>query len=61
MRTANEIKKEVLEKADGDIQRAIYALEDGEYLESVGIEDCDQCAVEDAHTELTAELKASKN
>ncbi len=42
------------------LQGYIYALEDGEYLASIGLGDDDQTAVEDAHTELTADLKRYK-
>lgn len=42
---------------DHSLQEYINALEDGEYLTSIGLGDDDQAAVEDAHAELTADLK----
>ncbi|MBZ6064686.1 hypothetical protein LA374_00440 [Aeromonas schubertii] len=45
------------ENPQQSLQGLIYALEDGEYLASIGLGDDDQTAVEDAHSELTAELK----
>lgn len=45
------------ENPQHSLQAYIYALEDGEYLASIGLGDDDITAVEDAHTELTAELK----
>lgn len=52
MRTAAEIKKEVLEAASGDIKAAIAALEDGQYLAGAGYTDGDQETIEVAHAEL---------
>lgn len=56
--TAQEIIETMrAENPQQSLQGHIYALEDGEYLASIGLGDDDQTAVEDAHTELTAELK----
>ena len=52
MRTAAEIKKEVLEAAEGNIPAAIAALEDGQYLAQAGYTDEDMPAIEAAHAEL---------
>lgn len=56
MRTATEIKKEVLEAASGDIKAAIAALEDGKYLAQAGYTDEDQEAIEVAHAEIKKEV-----
>lgn len=45
---------EVLQEAEGDVQSAIYALEDGEYLET---KDWNQEDIEEAHFELNKMLK----
>lgn len=55
MRTATEIKKEVLEAASGDIKAAIAALEDGKYLAQAGYTDEDMPAIEAAHAALKRE------
>lgn len=56
--TAQEIIETMrAENPQQSLQGHIYALEDGEYLASIGLGDDDITAVEDAHTELTAELK----
>lgn len=56
--TAQEIIETMRAKnPQQSLQGHIYALEDGEYLASIGLGDDDQTAVEDAHTELTAELE----
>ena len=52
--TAQEIIDEVLEESGGDIQSAIYALEDGEYL---GTKDWGQADIEDAWDALKSMLK----
>ena len=56
MRTAEEIKKETLEAAKGDVQAAIAALEDGQYLTGAGYTDDDQEAIECAHDLLKSSL-----
>jgi len=53
----NAIAKETLEAAKGDVQTAVYALEDGQYLSDAGYSDDDQSDVEDAHAELKAMLQ----
>lgn len=52
MRTATEIKREVLEATSGDIKAAIAALEDGQYLAQAGYTDDDQEWIEAAHATL---------
>jgi len=54
---AVDIKKEALKAASGDVQAAIYALEDGQYLADAGYTDDDQGAIEDAHADLKMMLK----
>ncbi|NLD91391.1 MAG: hypothetical protein GX639_01855 [Fibrobacter sp.] len=52
MRTSTEIKREVLLEAEGNVQAAIAALEDGQYLAQAGYTDDDQEAIEVVHAEL---------
>ena len=52
MKSAAEVKKEVLEAATGDVQAAIKALCDGAYLAEAGYTDDDQEAIEIACDEL---------
>lgn len=54
---SDEIKKEVLEAADGDVKAAIDALCDGAYLTEAGYGDDDQDAIEDACHDLKESLK----
>jgi hypothetical protein len=42
MKSAAEVKKEVLEAANGDVQAAIKALCDGAYLAEAGYIACDE-------------------
>lgn len=49
---ANEIMEEALSTGEGTVWSAIQALEDGEYLSSIGVRDADQQAVEDAYAQL---------
>lgn len=50
--TAHEILTQVLSDADGCKDSALLALEDGQYLASIGVKDEDQEAVEIAYAEL---------
>lgn len=47
-RTGREIADEALKSAGGDVQSAIDALWDGEYLAKAGYTDEDQGAIEEA-------------
>jgi len=42
----------IIKEETDDLQSIIYALEDGEYLVSIGVTDADQEAVEEAHAKL---------
>jgi hypothetical protein len=54
--SARGIVDEVLKETGGDIQAAIYALEDGEWLKNAGYTDTDQEDVEAAHAELKSRI-----
>ena len=57
---ANELIAEVLAESGNDLQTALYALEDDEYLAGLGITDPDQLAVEDAWHEIKQRIEWSK-
>lgn len=52
MATRDEIVRDVLEQASGDVRAARQALEDGAYLADAGYTDADTEAVEEAHALL---------
>lgn len=52
MNRAKEIEKEVIAAAHGDMQAAMYALEDGKYLVDAGYTDDDQENIEIAHDSI---------
>lgn len=53
--TKEEILKDVLEETGGDVQGALYTLEDGEAIKCAGY--APQEAIEEAHAELKKMLK----
>lgn len=52
MVTRDEIVRDVLEQASGDVRAARQALEDGAYLADAGYTDMDTDAIEQAHAFL---------